>query len=43
LFPQLPQLLLSWEAFTHVLQHLLVEHWISLVQAVVLLVILAVH
>jgi hypothetical protein len=43
LFPQLPQLLLSWAVFTQVLQHLPVEHWISLLHAVVVLVILAVH
>ena len=43
LFPQLPQLLLSWVAFTHVLQHLPVVHWISLLQAVVVLEILLVH
>jgi hypothetical protein len=43
LFPQLPQLLLSWAAFTQVLQHLFVVHWISLLQAVVVLEILFVH
>jgi hypothetical protein len=42
-FPQPPQLLLSWAGFTQVLQHLPVEHWISLLQAVVVLLILLVH
>ena len=34
LFPQLPQLLLSLLALTQVLQHLPVEHWMSLLQLV---------
>ena len=41
--PQPPQLLLSVLALTQVLQHLPVEHWMSLVQAVVVPLILAVH
>lgn len=40
LIPQPPQLLLSVLALTQVLQHLLVEHWMSLVQAVEVLTLL---
>jgi hypothetical protein len=43
LLPQPPQLLLSWAAFTQVLQHLPVVPWISLLQAVLVLEILLVH
>ena len=43
LLPQEPQLLLSVAGLIQVPQHLPVEHWISLLQAAVALLILLVH
>jgi hypothetical protein len=40
LFPQPPQLLLSWAGLTQVPQHVPVAHWMSLLQVVEVLVIL---